>query len=553
VWSLTSGPEASQSIAVHGSIRVAGSAHDIALSEDGASIAYTTGGVNNPTISVISVGRLNAAPVPIVAADAWESPFFSHDGAWIGLYDLDSQSLMKVPASGGTAELVCQSDSVRGADWGEDDVIIFGTAGGGLWIVPADASKDPEQITTPEPGTTHAWPERLPNDQILFTILRSDGTAGVALLDSDRGDYNVLIDDATHPRYAPTGAIVYASFAGSALSSELYARAFDLTTGIVGRRAVIVQDDVNIKGSGAAGFDLASNGTLVYLTGVDGRKHPVLVDRDGREEPLAMEPREYMFPRFSPDGTRVAFEVWDRPHDIWILNLDDQEMVRTTDSPAADRTPVWVGDRLFFGSSREGRFRIHSKSPTARRDAEPVAWAGEGRLPISFAPDGSLIVDQLGAFDVLRVAPTELGGAGTRLVASARSGEVSPDGRWLAYASDDAGPWEVYVQRYPDGGDRVQVSTDSGRAPAWREDGRELYYFSQGQIMVVPIAPGSDFTPETPRVLLDGPYSSPFAVRNYDVDQHGQRFILLEQQRDNRRLETWQNWFVELERLMAMR
>ena len=390
----------------------------------------------------------------------------------------------------------------------------------GLWRVSAGGG-EPEELTTPntELGeVNHHWPEILPGGRaVLFTIVAAGSieNAQIAVLDLDTGAQTVLVPGGSSPRYSPTGHIVYG------VGGTLRAVGFDLDRLEVTTNALPVLDGVITKNSGAASFSFSRDGTLVYLpgTGVVGGPPRTLVwvDRDGREEPLALDPGGYNWPRVSPDGSRVAVEMFnpEEGNDVWTSDVARGTLSILTPDPAADRNPLWTpdGERVVFRSDREPQ-GLFWKAADGRGAVEPLLTGDDAQpltflVPYDWSPDGNeLIINYVGLDGSRDIGVLSMDGerAWQPLLNSAAieaEPALSPDGAWIAYSSDETGQAEVYVERFPDLGNRELISTGGGRDPVWSPDGSELFYrdLSRSRMMVVPIDTEPSLTLGTPTVL----------------------------------------------------
>jgi serine/threonine-protein kinase len=298
--------------------------------------------------------------------------------------------------------------------------------------------------------------------------------------------------------------------------------------------------------TGATEFSLSQQGPLLYvpgggLTGVT--RELVWVNRHGQEERLKAPPRAYVYPRLSTDGMRLALDIRDQENDIWIWDLARQTLTRVTTDPALDAYPVWTPDgrRVIFASARAGILNLFWQSADNSGIAERLTTSPNPQSPDSISPDGTqLIFGELVAqtgtdLEMLRMDFSTTGtGAGQRKTEplvhttfSEENGELSPDGRWLAYQSNESGQYEVYVRPFPnvDSG-HWQISTSGGTAPVWARSGRELFYRDGTHaVTAVPIV-GPNFSAGIPIKLFDGRY---FAAtgRTYDVSPDGQRFLMI--------------------------
>jgi hypothetical protein len=343
----------------------------------------------------------------------------------------------------------------------------------------------------------YAWPEFLPDGRsVLFTILRSGGPAEarIALIDVSTRQQKTLLQGGHAASYVSSGHLLYGS------GGRLQAVAFDAQS--LGTRGVpITVEGVATNetvGGFNANFDVSGNGTLAYLPPTAPELRTMAwVDREGRVEPIAAPPMEYIYPRISPDGTRVALDVGGRNRDIWMWHLDREVITRITEGPTEDLSPAWSldGVRVFFASDREGgAFRVFSVAADGA-GAERQEFAGaDNYMPMSMPGPGELLVGVTGpgarGGDVAVVTLGQHGQARTLLGKEGLEGnsQVSPDGHWIAYQSLESGSMEVYVRPYPDvERRREQISRGGGVQPLWGKAGSaELFYWDlKGTLKVV--------------------------------------------------------------------
>jgi serine/threonine-protein kinase len=518
-----------------------GAGPDLALSPDGRTIVFQSRGEGR-RFYVQSTDQLSSAPLH--GTENAAVPFFSPDGQWVGFTDVSNiRTLRKVPIYGGPPITVAaSSNAITGATWAEDGRIVFGTAGSGLFVV-ADGGGEAAALTTLEVErgeTGHLFPSMIRGrNAVLFTIARSGGSplqnGEIAAVDLAGGSVTRLGITGVGPRYIPTGHVVYGAEDGS-----LRGVPFDVAPLDVTGSPVPLVEGVVVKSSGAANFAISDNGRLIYVSGEFGAaalvSTLVWVDRAGREEPAGTPPRRYFTPRLSPDGTRIAVDARDEGDDIWVWDIARGALSRLTSQSGPNRTPVWSADgsRIAFsgGSDTErGIFwQAADGSGTPEALVENVVPAV---MPRAFSPDGRelLVTEGSSPRDVHRIV---LGGSGTiePVLASAfneHSPEISPDGRWMAYESDESGRTEVYVRPYPDAASaRFPVSTDGGIWPLWSRNGRELFYWRRPDtLMVVPVEAGSTFRAGRPVSLVQGEFDTGNESRMYDVTPDGRRFLFV--------------------------
>ena len=542
---------------------------DVAISPDGTRVVYASGGrggTSSRRLYLRQLGELDATPIR--GTEGGSGPFFSPDGQTVGFRTLPNSIVKKVSVLGGPAVTIAEPNRPRGMSWGPDDAIVFGSPSG-LIRVPA-VGGEPEPLTTvdPEQGEVeHRFPHVLPNlTGVLFTAWSgSDETSRLAVVSLETGAVRYLLQGGSHPRYAPTGHIVY-GVGGTLRAVGFDADRLELTSD----NPVPVVENVNIRGSGAANFALAGNGSLVYVTGAGAQRALVWVDREGREEPLAMPLGPYRSPSVSPDGSRIAVDVFDpENNDIWIHDLvRGTERILTTD-PANDRHPLWTpdGEWVVFESAREGQLALFQKHADTPGDAEHLV-TGSGTVfirPASWSDGGrTLLFWELGETGPDIGLISMEGDRATEPLLDAEAFEtapaISPDGGWMAYESNETGQNEVYVQRFPTLGGKQTISTAGGRQPLWSPDGRELFYRAPNGMMVVPVETDPTFTAGTPEVLFDTQYFFNRSERTYDLAPDGQRFLMVKDAAltdgsgtaTQEQIVFVEHWFEELKRLVPV-
>ena len=539
-------------------------APDIAISPDGSRFAFVTVEQDRPRLYVRSLGQLE--PVLIESAGSARSPFFSPDGQWVGFFD--GLVLKRVSSLGGPSVRIATAAGVaRGGSWAMDDTIIFATsAATGLLRVPA-AGGEPTVLTMPDPNQDHVFPEVLPGGRrVLFTIVargQSAVNAQVAVLDLDSGIQKVVLTAASNGRYATSGHLLYGA------SGTLRAVSFDLDTLTVRGSAVPVLERLATKNSGSANFALTSDGSLVYETGdiaSVGERTLVWVDRQGREEPLAAPKRAYAYPRISPDRARIALDIRDQENDIWLWDVVRRTLTRTTFDVGLNRGIAWVPDgaRLIFSAERDGPESIFWQAADGSGSPERLTTGQLERpqVPYTVTPDGARLIFAEPGQPPYDLYQLELGTGGkvTPLLNASyneQNAEVSPDGRWMAFQSNESGPDEIYVRPYPNVGDgRWQISNGGGTRPAWARSGREIFYLkSDGTLVAVPIERGGGrLAVGVGKTLFQGPYFRGQTGRTYDVSPDGQRFLMIRNAESTAEQRPTQivvvmNFFEELKRL----
>ena len=359
----------------------------VAITADGTRIVYPTT-AEGQRLVVRTLDELETTRLDGIGRTPRE-PFFSPDGNWIAYFT--GGILKKISVLGGPPVTVCelpagQGTGPRGASWGLDDSIVFATAGPtGLLRVRATGG-EPEELTTLAPGENHLWPEILDGrEAVLFTIISGSlDSAQIAVLSLTTGDVKILLPGGSNPRYMPTGHIVYG------VAGTLRAVGFDIDRFEVPSEPVPVLKGIHTKGTGATSFSVSQTGSLVYMAGAAGNMERTLVwvDREGRETALPAEPRLYLFPRISPDGTRLALDVRGQQQDIWTWDFAQETLTRLTFDPAIDGWPAWTpdGHRIAFGSGRDGRTSLFWKAADGTGAVERLNPSEDSQRPHTFSP-----------------------------------------------------------------------------------------------------------------------------------------------------------------------
>ena len=537
----------------------------VALSPDGTHLVY----VANNRLYLRALDQLDAVPVrgTDVTNAIGQAPFFSPDGEWIGFWQDDQ--LKKVSVHGGAPVVLCAVTKPTGVTWGVDDTIVFGRGPAGIWRVSGKGGV-PELLFSVDEGQSAHAPELLPDGKsVLFTL--ADGNdwndARIVVQSLDSGKRQVLMQG-NDAQYLPNGVLVYAR------RGTLLAAPFDAVTHHVTGGSVSVVDGVwefvtlGPSLTAVSQFSLSRAGTLVYVpSSVDATyrslRELTWVDRQGHEETIPVPPREYDYPRISPDGTRVAVQVRGQENDIWTWEVGQRTLTRVTFSPGFDNYPIWTpdgGSLVFASDAGRGVRNLFRRATDGSRGVEQLSVSARGQVPYAVTPDGTAIVyrdDDTKSFDIGLASMT--GARTSEALLHTKFNEVnadlSPDGRWIVYQSDESGRDEIYVRPFP----RVdegwwQVSPAGGTAPAWGRTGREIFYLEAGRrMMAVTIQLQPTFASRPPQFLFERPDDGPGGLgRYFDVSRDGKRFLMLRPKTatagDGQRIVVVQNWTEELKR-----
>ena len=537
----------------------------LAISPDGSQVVYQANG----SLWLRPVDQLQAVQVPGTEGGARGS-FFAADGQSIGFYA--AGQLKKVAVSGGAA--VTLADGVTnpfGASWGADDMILYGQPQGFMRVLGAGGT--PELLIPVEEGEIMYGPQMLPDGEwVLFTV-RAPGVGSwdesqIVVQSVTTGDRTVLIDGGRDGRYLPTGHLVYG------VNNTVFAVPFDVAARqVAGGPVPLVEGVRSAGGQGALNFSVSASGSAVYVPEVGSQARSLVwVDRQGQEEPIGAEPQGYVALRLSPDGGRAAVVTRDAAgnEDVLIYDLARDIPTRFTFFAGQDNFPVWSpdGERLAFASSREGQMNVFWKAADGTGEAERLTTGATVQVSSSWSPDG--------ASQVLYEAHPETGGDIAVLSMDGDGTtepllqtefveyypEVSRDGRWLAYVSNESGQNEVYVRPFPNvQAGKWQVSQDGGNWPVWAPDSRELFYRRQPDLamMAAPIDTESTFRPGNPLVLFDAlNLATQGGGRAFDIAPDGQRFLMIKTgsatSGDARpQISVVLNWFEELTERVPVR
>jgi serine/threonine-protein kinase len=551
----------------------------VALSADGHLLAFVAHdkGKETPRLFVRRLDQLQATP--LAGTEGARSHFFSPDGQWIAFF-ADGQ-LKRVAVGGGAPVVLADAPNDRGGTWMEDGTILFtpnSLPTVGLSRVPASGGPI-EVATRPDPAAgevTHRWPQALPAGAVLFTAHRTLGSyedASIVVQKLPNGPRKVVVTGGYFGRYVASGHVVYMH------EGTLFAVPFDLARLEPRGAAVpVIEDVVAAPHTGGAQFAVSSPGTFVYVAGRGGagRFSVEWLDRAGKLSLLRAAPAHYRNLQFSPDGTRLAMQVFDgKSADVWVYEWARDTMSRLTFDTAGLTMPVWspAGDGIAYGSMHGRELgRIYWQRADGTGTPQAFTESPNFQVPDSWHPSGKyLAFEELSpetGFDVM-VLPVEREDA-SRLKAgkaapflNTRFDEMqaafSPNGRWVAYVSNESGKFEVFVRPFPGPGGRWQISTGGGFYPTWSRKGQELYYeASDGRLMVVSYAEhAGSFVAGAARPGFPGHIPTQQGVRGFDLHPDGDRFAVLQEGAEpggaREEVVLLSNFFDELRRLAPAR
>jgi serine/threonine protein kinase/Tol biopolymer transport system component len=522
-----------------------------AISPNGQTVAYVTRQGTEET--QLYLRDLSSFEPRVVAGSTGAlQPFFSPDGRWVAFFA--QGQLQKAEVSGGAPVRLAEALNPLGGTWNDDNTIIYaGSLGSGLSRIPAGGGT-PESLTKPDGGTqgyAHVFPQALPGGRrVLFSVWGQ--TRGTAVLSLDSGKWEVVL---------PTTGFASGMFeatngsAGRILlvdqTAGIRAAPFDSARPAPTSIDASVLTDVyfDVENESRGWLAVSTTGTAVYAAGNPARTSLVWVDRDGKIDPLSKDQDLYRDVNVSPDGLKAVVR---HELDMWIHDLQRGTRIRLTSNTGANLLPLWSidGTRIVFASNRGGDWDIYSQAADGSGPAEVLLKRPYDQFPYSMAPDGTLLYHEIHpktARDLWRLSPD----GKTSLLRSTPFNELSgqfspgPEGgpRWVAYASDEGGRYEIYAQSYPSGANRVPVSTGGGVLPRWSRDGKELFYMAGDALMAAAMRPDGSF--DAPRRLFD---RSGFLVNprfnSYAVSPDNRRFLMIQRDPGSvpRQLNVILNW-----------
>lgn len=539
-----------------------------ALSHDGRRIVYAARDAAHVTrVYLRALDKTDAVPLP--GTDGGRFPFLSPDGGSIGFLRQGILERMTLPAGAATTIWInpYRTGFFCGASWGADDSIVFATNYNvRLRRVPAGGGPV-EAVTTQMSASDdvgHLWPQQLPGGRgILFTTSGRAESEPFKISVQAAGERlpRDLVDVGRMARFVPPGHLVYS------VASTLMVAPFDLPSlRITGAAVPMPEQVLGIRLTGSSFFDISPSGTLVYAEGRELVPHstPVWVDatgsRDAFQNPLS--DAWHLDPTASPTYEQVAFSVIHGVRqDIWLYDLRRSTWTRLTTTPAG-MAPVWMDNgRLAFTSRGEAALDLFSIAADGSGTPELLLASGHDKYASSWSPRAKLLafMEQSDSTN-WDISLLDLSGEPRREVFlntrfQEGAPDLSPDGRWLAYESDESGRMEVYVRPVRHAGGRWAISTQGGAAPRWSPDGRRLFYIGMTQLMAVPVSTDRDeFVPGAPAPAAQHPYYGG-AIANYQPFPDGRVLMMREETTvpSPRRLIVVQNWLSEVPSPAALR
>ncbi len=526
----------------------------LSLSSDGSSLVYTVHRGDTTELRLRSMDELEPRTLP--GTEGAQSPFFQLSGDDLGFFS--KGQLYRISLGDSSSMRLGESPNARGASWAGERIVFSPRTESGLYSMSSrGAAVAPlTELLTDKGERSHRWPSILPDGKhVLFTCWNQEGF-DVELWSFESRERKLLVKDGSYARLAPTGHLLFVR------DSALMAQAFDENAlDVKGEPTKMVEDVHFDRLTGAAFYDVSSDGTLVYAPIEEEPDDEVYgrllsIRREGAAKLLNPAPRAYQVPRLSPSGKSLLTILTEGGStDVWSMELDRATMSRLT-FDGRNGVAVWHpdGKRIAFSTSREGAFNLFLKAVDSSGVEKRLTESSNTQFPTSWSHDGKKLAfvefDPDTQFDVW--IWSERTGRSEPVLNSPfneSAAVFSPDGRFLAYVSNETGEDQVYVRAVDGSAGKWTISAAGGREPVWSGDGAELFYRDDEWMMAVSIETEGGFKPGAPRPLFEAPFDEagvPYA--NYDVSRDGSEFVMVrtDEGRDARRLVVVTNWLSQL-------
>ncbi|MFQ5674275.1 MAG: protein kinase [bacterium] len=526
----------------------------VIISPDGKTIVYSSQADGNSHLFLRAMDKFQATPIQ--GTDGANSLFFSPDGQWIGFYA--DGKVKKASLFGGVPTTLLETEFFFGASWTNQDSITFATrdSHGNSVLAKLSANGGAPTVLSQSQNRTAAkiisWPQVISGGKaILFTTLpeksRNPDEGSAEILDLQSGERRTVLQGGVHARYSPTGHIVAAGSGG------LLAAPFDPSKLEVTGPTVQVLEGILLTSGYIPNYAFSNDGSLVYVSAGKAaiEQSVVSVDRQGNSATIVSRHADFSWPRVSPDGRRVALTMDGK---IWLMDMDSGDLVQLPTLGNCDRA-LWSpdGKEVTFASDRNGAWNLYKQSvENLNARATQLTEGEQQKWPTSWSADGTALAyhqaDPDSGLDIWVLETGESNKAHPFLTTAANEQQAvfSPDGKWLAYTSDQSGRNEIYLQTYLDKSSPVQISQDGGAWPMWRPDGGELYFLSGNTVMAVAIS-------TTPQVVVGSPaalFETNARGADIAISPQSGRFVAIEESLpgDIGRLNLVLNWFEELNR-----
>ena len=531
----TSSHRSSSAMYFHAAVPFA--ANDLALSPDGRMLAMAGyfAPTNDYMLWTYEVGSRRTISLEGTHGAAY--PFWSPDGKSIGFFA--DGKLRKVDISRGQVQVLCDAPNGRGGAWNREGTIIFSPdALGPLFRVPSSGGSPTEltKVDTARSEAGHRWPMFLPDGKhFLYLAANFSNRPGINAIfvgALDSAEKHFVVNTSANAFYSEPGYLLYMR------DKTLVAQPFDLRQfALTGEPHTLSDEVLYFPQVYRAAFSVSGPETLVAQTGVGVYLSQLTwFDRSGKPVGVIGKPAWYNNVQLSPDGHRVATDQTDqdgRNVDVWVLDPARGATTRLTFDPALDSTPVWSpdGKQLLISSNRSLNFRFYLKNADGSGSDEEIAEAGNDSFnSVDWSRDGKYVLARRNNALWYLTLPERVLKPFIQAKWVVKGAQFSPDGRWVAYSSNESGSMEIYVVPFPSGNGKWQVSTGGGQEPRWRNDGKELFFLSRdSKMMAVPVSTGTSFESGSPLALFQTHRRQPISsqdILSYDVSADGQKFLI---------------------------
>lgn len=514
-------------------------ARDVAVAPNGhtvAAVAYQET-VRKNALWIYEIGSQEARSISDTGGANF--PFWSSDGRSLGFFA--DGKLKKVEIAGGPVQTLCDAPSGRGGSWNKDGAIIFTPTGqleDSLYRISASGGT-PARITkldTSRGETSHRWPMFLPDGRhflyMAFNVSKQDKDTNAIFVGSLDSKEKIFVTKAdANAAYAGPGYLLYYR------DKTVFAQRFDLKKFALTEEPVAILKEIQyFPRIGRAVFSAADNGMVVaQRSGQVSLSQLVWFDRKGKELGVVGKPEVYANVSLAPTGKSVAVDKTDmgsQNADVWIYDLQRDSTRRMTFDPAIDAMPVWSPDasRLVFSSSRQRAFDLYLKNADGAQEEKLIEHNDIDKFANDWSRDGKHLLYVRGSDFWFLTFPEQKNNLFLKAPSTLKNGQFSPDGKWVAYASNESGRWEIFVTSFPEARGKWQISSGGGEQPRWRGDGKELFYVApDGKLMAAPVKEGATFDAGAPVALFQATPRELIATSEhmvYDVSRDGQRFLI---------------------------
>ena len=501
-----------------------------AVSPDGRTVAFDAADASGVRqIWIRPLDTLEARPLP--GTEGAVRPIWSPDSRWIAF--VGGGKLRKVAISGGPPQSICDAPTGADGSWNKDGVILFdGTDNDPIWRVDAAGGAPKVEVESSKEGAV-GWPAFLPDGRhFLYMSGVGSDTSKLMVRALGAKEGVEVLRTASKVAYAAPGYLLFIR------DQTLVAQPFDAAKQKITGEPIPIGEGLGINNVGGASFSISDNRVLAFRSGEQQGRRLIWLDRNGKESPAMAELRTYTDFSVSPDGKRLAFDETDTSGkgDLWIRDLSRGVTTRFTFEKERDFAPQWSPDGRKIVYSREGKKArdLYLKDASGTGEAELLFESDENKFVTHWTQDGAYVIfARLGKDAGWDIWAMPMKGDRTPIPLvktqfSEHGGVVSPDGKFLAYRSNESGRTEVYVQEFPEARSKFQVSTNGGSDPFWKGDGREIYYRTRDRkIVAVPVQPGASFNVGPPETLFETTFATVTARGLFRPTPDGQRFLVV--------------------------